>query len=165
MLLVTIEHPVLEDRSYFADRQGELRNIVWAVARAQGKPVENDREMIAAVGDVASDWAIHGEATLKVHEVTVTVRDPEECEGHAGEDAVLLGGPEFCDGSCRPRPRFDSNALLDLSDALDDAQLEETGGCGACSLEADQMCAACGKCNCDRHDACVRPAAPRAQGS
>lgn len=108
MFEVTIEHPGIEDRTYFADRQGELRNIVWGVARAQGKPTTNDREMIAIVGGIASDWAIRGEATLKVHDVTVIVRDPAGCDGHAGEDGVLLGGPETCDGSCKPRPRFQS---------------------------------------------------------
>ncbi|QNT94890.1 hypothetical protein HEP81_04617 [Streptomyces griseofuscus] len=162
MFEVTIEHPGIEDRTYFADRQGELRNIVWGVARAQGKPTTNDREMIAIVGGIASDWAIRGEATLKVHDVTVIVRDPAGCDGHAGEDGVLLGGPETCDGSCKPRPRFSLAAAADLTCALDDAELDATGGCGPCGLEAGQMCAGCGKCNCHTHETCVRPAGERA---
>lgn len=49
-------------------------------------------------------------------------------------------------------------ARIDRALALDDLELEEEGGCGACGLEADDMCACCGQCNCDRHDTCVRPA-------
>jgi hypothetical protein len=49
-------------------------------------------------------------------------------------------------------------ARIDRMLALDDLELEEEGGCGACGLEADDMCVACGQCNCDRHDNCVRPA-------
>ncbi|MGW3466331.1 hypothetical protein ACWDE9_45390 [Streptomyces olivaceoviridis] len=41
---------------------------------------------------------------------------------------------------------------------LDDAELEARGGCGPCGLEAGQMCAGCGKCNCHTHETCVRPA-------
>ncbi|MET8609758.1 hypothetical protein [Streptomyces misionensis] len=160
---VIIEHPALaEDRTYSANGPGQLRNIVWGVARAQGKPVTDDRAMIAEVGALRSDCDITGEGVLKVHDVTVTVRDAEPCAGHQGEDSVLLGGPEFCDGSCEPRPRFDKEALIDLSGALDDAELDATGGCGPCGLEADQMCAACGKCNCHTHETCVRPAGEQA---
>lgn len=157
MYQVTIEHPAIEERTYFADGPGELRNIVWGVARAQGKPVTDDLAMIAEVGALRSDVVVHGEGEMKVYEITVRVRDAEECEGHAGEDSVLLGGPEFCDGSCRPRKRFRKDALLDLADALEDAGLDAAGGCSACGLEAGQNCAGCGRCNCDRHDTCVRP--------
>ncbi|MGY3199772.1 hypothetical protein [Streptomyces sp. TE5632] len=163
MYQVTIEHPAIDDRAYTANGPGELRDIVWGVARAQGKPVTDDLAMIAEVGALRSACDIKGEGVLKVHAITVTVTDADpaafECEGHQGEDSVLLGGPERCDGRCRtPRPRFLKAQLFDLACALDDAELEEAGGCGACGLEAGQMCAACGKCNCDRHDACVRPA-------
>lgn len=65
--------------------------------------------------------------------------------------------PPRCDGRCKPRIRFDKNALIDLSCALGDAELEEAGGCGRCGLEAGRMCVACGKCNCGRHDSCIRP--------
>lgn len=49
-------------------------------------------------------------------------------------------------------------ARIDRALALDDLELEEEGGCGGCGLEADDMCVACGQCNCDRHDNCDRPA-------
>lgn len=158
MYNVILDGPGLDDRTYFADRPGELRNIVWAVAQAQGKPVTDDREMIFKVGGLRSNCDITGEGVMQVHGVTVTVRDAEGCEGHAGEDSVLLGGPEACDGSCRLRRRFTRDAAFALMCALDDAELDEEGGCGPCGLEAGQMCAACGKCNCDTHETCVRPA-------
>ncbi|MCX3059587.1 hypothetical protein [Streptomyces beihaiensis] len=44
---------------------------------------------------------------------------------------------------------------------LDDFELCLTGGCFACGLEADQMCVACGLCNCDRHDTCTREPSER----
>lgn len=49
--------------------------------------------------------------------------------------------------------------LTDLVLIADDIELEAAGGCGACGLEAGQMCAACGQCNCDDHGQCTRPAA------
>lgn len=166
MYSVTIEHPGMDDREYVCDGPRELRNVVWAVARAQGAPIisagDRDREMIYAVGDLWSRADIEGVATLKVEAITVRVEPADEtayaCEGHEGEDSVLLGGPTHCDGRCRPRRRFGPQDLIDLSCALDDAALEESGGCGRCSLEAGQMCAACGRCNCHDHSTCVRPA-------
>lgn len=154
---VIIEHPAIDDRTYSADGPGQLRDIVWGIARAQGKPVTDDLKMITEVGALRSACDITGEGVLKVHDITVTVRDAEPCEGHQGEDSVLLGGPEFCDGSCKPRTSFRKPQLLDLACALDDAELDATGGCGRCGLEAGQMCAGCGKCNCHTHEACVRP--------
>ncbi|MYR63890.1 hypothetical protein GTY54_49385 [Streptomyces sp. SID625] len=168
MYLVTIEHPGIKDRTYSADRPGELRNIVWACARVQGKPIPDadDREMIHEVGALRSQADINGEGALKVHDITVKVAeaDPAEyaCEGHEGEDAVLLGGPKFCDGRCKPRTRFTQDAAVALACALDDADLEAEGGCGPCGLEVDQMCAACGKCNCHTHETCARPTGERA---
>jgi hypothetical protein len=44
--------------------------------------------------------------------------------------------------------------LLFLLDSLD---IAAEGGCPACDTELDQMCAACGLCRCERHDACTRP--------
>ncbi|MEH0579053.1 MULTISPECIES: hypothetical protein [Streptomyces] len=49
-------------------------------------------------------------------------------------------------------------AAIDRAILIDDLELELTGGCGRCGLEADWMCVACGRCNCDRHDDCTRPA-------
>ncbi|MFD0209151.1 hypothetical protein ACFVH9_08435 [Streptomyces hirsutus] len=162
MYQVTIEHPAIKERTYTADTPGELRDIVWGVARAQGEPVTDDLAMINKVGALCARSDNGGIGVLAVHDITVKVEgaDPAayECEGHEGEDAVLLGGPTRCDGRCKPRKRFRKPELLYLSLALDNARLEAEGGCAACELEADQMCADCGQCNCDRHDTCVRPA-------
>lgn len=154
---VTIEHPTIADRTFFADRPGSLRGIVWGVAQAQGESVADDLTIAAEVGALWSRADIEGEAQLEVGEITVRVRDAEGCEGHAGEDSALLGGPELCDGSCRPRKRFTRGALLDLAEALEGAALDAAGGCSACGLEAGQTCVGCGRCACDRHDTCVRP--------
>lgn len=54
----------------------------------------------------------------------------------------------------RPLTLDELNALF----FADDLELSLTGGCPACGLEHDQMCVGCGRCNCDRHDTCVRPA-------
>ncbi|MET8746839.1 hypothetical protein [Streptomyces sp. NPDC004728] len=54
----------------------------------------------------------------------------------------------------------DREAAIERALFLDDLELELTGGCGHCGLEADMMCAACERCNCDRHDQCTRPAQP-----
>jgi hypothetical protein len=166
MYEVTIEHPAVGERTYVADGPGGLRDIVWGVARAQGRPITDeggrDREMIHAVGALRSRADFEGAGRLEVGAVTVKVEPADDsayaCQGHQGEDAVLLGGPEFCDGSCVPRRRFKKAALLDLADALEDAELDASGGCSACGLEAGQKCVACGRCNCDRHDDCKRPA-------
>ncbi|WP_432001587.1 hypothetical protein [Streptomyces sioyaensis] len=167
MYQVTIENPAIEERQFDCQDGGELRTLVYGVHRAQNEPVTDDRQAIAAVGTVRSQADIDGKGVLIAHAVTITVEpaDPSAfaCEGHTGEDSVLLGGPEFCDGTCRPRRRFDNKALVDLAIALDDADLDESGGCGACGLEAGQMCADCKRCNCDRHDQCKRPAAEPAQ--
>ncbi|MEV5677016.1 hypothetical protein [Streptomyces sp. NPDC052179] len=166
MYAVTINHPAINEQRYFCKSPGAVRDIVWGVARAQGQPITSegghDSEMIFEVGRLLSDADIEYKGALKVLDFTV-IAEPIgtgtefDCEGgHEGEDAALLGGPAICDGSCRPRPRFDREALADLACALDDADLDESGGCGACGLEAGQMCAACGRCNCDRHDSCAR---------
>lgn len=42
---------------------------------------------------------------------------------------------------------------------LDSLEIHLDGGCGVCDTEADEMCAACGRCRCDRHDTCTRPTA------
>lgn len=47
---------------------------------------------------------------------------------------------------------------LDRLFFADDFDLAVSGGCPACGLEADQMCVACGSCNCDTHETCTRPA-------
>lgn len=58
----------------------------------------------------------------------------------------------------RHRRTPDREAAIRRAILVDDLELELTGGCGACGLEADWMCVACGRCNCDRHDQCTRPA-------
>ncbi|MFF0092736.1 hypothetical protein ACFYSF_22625 [Streptomyces canus] len=163
---VTIEYPGMDAREYVCNGPKELRNLVWGVASAQGKPIteqlDRHNPWIHEVGDLRSRADIEGVGLLDVHAVSVKVKPVEDesayaCEGHEGEDIALLGGPTHCDGTCRPRKRWDRNALIDLTCALDDAELDEAGGCGACSLEANQMCAACGRCNCHDHATCVRP--------
>ncbi|MEU6628408.1 hypothetical protein ABZ905_08950 [Streptomyces parvus] len=168
MYAVTLAHPQLDDRRFYCPTPGALRDVVWGAARAHGQPITaeggRDSEMIAEVGDLRSRADIDGIGTLAVFDFTVTVEPVGtgtefDCEGgHEGEDAALLGGPTTCDGRCRPRPRFGHQALTDLVCALDDAELDESGGCGACGLEAGQMCVGCGRCNCHRHDGCARPA-------
>lgn len=168
MYAVTLAHPQLDDRRFYCPTPGALRDIVWGAARAQGQPITaeggHDSEMISEVGDLRSRADAEGIGTLKVFDFTVTVEPVGtgtefDCEGgHDNDDAALLDGPATCDGRCRPRPRFGREALVDLTCALDDADLDKSGGCGSCGLEAGQTCATCGRCNCHRHDSCERPA-------
>ncbi|MFD6935253.1 hypothetical protein ACFWAP_03725 [Streptomyces goshikiensis] len=155
MYEVTIKHPAIEDRRFGCATGGELRTLAYAVARAQNEPVTDDSDMIARVGAARSGADIDGTALLAVGEVAIRVEIAATCEGHESL-YVGLGETVYCDGSCRPLPRFDHNALIDLSSALDDADLDENFGCGACGLTAELMCAACGQCNCSRHDTCTR---------
>ncbi|MEW1719792.1 hypothetical protein [Streptomyces sp. NPDC093109] len=53
--------------------------------------------------------------------------------------------------------RYDYPASEQPPVPADDLNLSLTGGCPACDLEPDQMCVACGRCNCDTHTTCVRP--------
>ncbi|MFD8774516.1 hypothetical protein [Streptomyces sp. NPDC059916] len=167
MYEVTIEHPAIGERQFDCKDAGELRRLVSGVHRAQNEPVTDDLQTITAVGVLRSQADTEGKGVLTAGAVTITVEPGDpcafECEGHPDEDSVLLGGPEFCDGTCRPRRRFDGKALVELGIALDDADLEASGGCGPCGLEAGQMCADCKRCNCHRHDQCKRPAAEPAQ--
>ncbi|KPI33316.1 hypothetical protein OV450_1404 [Actinobacteria bacterium OV450] len=153
MYQVTITHPAIEDRTYGCATGGDLRTLVYGVARAQGEEVTDDRDMITRVGAARSSADIDGTALLAVAEATIRVEPRPACEGHESL-YVGLGETAYCDGTCRPLPRFDKDALIDLTGALDDADLDENFGCGACGLTADLMCAACGRCNCDRHDTC-----------
>ncbi|MFE0765402.1 hypothetical protein [Streptomyces smyrnaeus] len=162
MYQVTIEHPAIEERQFDCKDGGELRTLVYGVHRAQNEPVTDDRQTIAAVAVVRSQADTDGTGTLRAHAATITVESYDDfdyaCEGH--EDLYAgLGEAVYCDGTCKPRRRFNQSALVDLASALEDAELDATGGCGACGLESWAMCAACKKCNCERHDACVRPAA------
>ncbi|MFZ3595085.1 hypothetical protein [Streptomyces sp. BH104] len=168
MYQVTIEHSGIQGELQFDCADGlELRALVYSVHRAQNQPVVDDFQTFTAVNVVLSQADADGKGVLNAHAVTVTVEPGDpcafECEGHPGDDSVLLGGPEFCDGTCKPRRRFDCEALVRLALALDDAELDATGGCGPCGLEAGQMCVDCKQCNCDRHDQCKRPAAEPAQ--
>ncbi|PWI16016.1 hypothetical protein DI272_18970 [Streptomyces sp. Act143] len=155
---VVIEHPAIEDRNYSAADSSQLRGIIRSLALVQGKPPTEGLALHMDVELLRHACDKTGEGVLKVHDITVTLREAEGCEGHQGEDSVLLGGPEFCDGSCRPRSRFDKQKAFELMNAIDDAELDASGGCGPCGLEAGQMCAGCGKCNCHTHETCVRPA-------
>ncbi|QKW06972.1 hypothetical protein HUT18_11750 [Streptomyces sp. NA04227] len=167
MYQVTIEHPAIEEQQFDCKDDVELRTLVFGVHRAQNQEINDYPQTIAAVDAARSQADNGGEGVLKAHAVTITVEPGDpcafQCEGHPDDDSVLLGGPEFCDGKCRPRRRFNHKALVDLCIALDDAELDATGGCGACGLVAGQMCVDCKRCNCDRHDQCKRPAAEPAQ--
>jgi hypothetical protein len=163
MYEVTIQHRAFEEKTFTAKDAGELRTLIYGVARAQGKQVENDSDLIAEVGDVRSRADIEGVGLIEVYDLRVEVKPAEDeieyaCEGHESL-YVGLGETVHCDGSCKPRLRFTRETLIDLSTALDDDDLDESGGCGTCGLEAEQMCVGCGRCNCDRHDSCKRPGA------
>ncbi|THA54270.1 hypothetical protein [Streptomyces sp. A1136] len=165
MYEVTIQHRSVAEKTFTAKDGGELRTLVYGVARAQGREVDNDSDMIAEIGAVRSRADIEGVGLIEVYGLTVEVKPAEDeidyaCEGHESL-YVGLGESAYCDGTCKPRTKFDRAALVDLSFALDDEDLDESGGCGACGLEADQMCAACARCNCDRHDSCKRPTAAK----
>ncbi|MFE4796200.1 hypothetical protein ACFRFL_14050 [Streptomyces sp. NPDC056708] len=166
---VTIQHPAIDDRQFSANGPGDLRNVVWGVARIQARPVTeaDSSEMIAEVGALWSKADIEGAAQLEVHEITVKVTpaagpSEDDCNGHENLYAGV-GEALYCDGACQPRPRrFTAQSLLDLMTDISDAELDAAGGCGACGLEADEKCVGCGRCNCSRHDNCVRPAAEAA---
>ncbi|MFF2612325.1 hypothetical protein [Kitasatospora sp. NPDC058046] len=116
--------PALPGRTFTAKDGAELRSLVWAVARAQGKPIGSDgedREMVREIGDLRSRADIEGVGVLDVHDVTVRVMSTAagdwECEGH--EDLYVgLGETSYCDGGCVPRPLFNRRAALDLAAAL-----------------------------------------------
>ncbi|WP_228980198.1 hypothetical protein [Streptomyces sp. DH12] len=163
MYEVTIQHPAFKEKLFTAKDGGELRTLVFGLARAQGQQPASDRDLIAEVGNVRSRADIEGVGLIKVYDLTVEVKPAENevdyaCEGHESL-YVGLGETVTCDGSCIPRLRFSRDSLMRLSLALDDEDLDETGGCGACGLEVGQMCADCGRCNCSRHDSCKRPTA------
>ncbi|MEC3995195.1 hypothetical protein VSR01_17300 [Actinacidiphila sp. DG2A-62] len=161
MYEVTIEHPAFEEKTFTAKDGGELRTLIYGVARAQGKQVDNDSDMIAEVGAVRSRADVEGVGVIEVYDLTVKVAPAENpsdyaCEGHESL-YVGLGESAYCDGGCVRRLRFTRDSLVELTLALDDEELDETGGCGRCGLEADQMCVGCGRCNCDTHGSCERP--------
>ncbi|WNI20374.1 hypothetical protein [Actinacidiphila sp. ITFR-21] len=161
MYEVTIQHPAFRETTFTAKDGGELRNLLYGVARAQGEQPDDNNDLIFEAGAVRSRADIEGVGVIEVHRLTVTVAPAENasdytCEGH--ESLFLgLGQTAYCDGRCRPRLRFNRDSLVKLTLALDDEELDESGGCGACGLEADQMCAGCGRCNCDEHSSCERP--------
>ncbi|WP_019061741.1 hypothetical protein [Streptomyces prunicolor] len=84
--------------------------------------------------------------------------DVSAAASYLAEDQHTNAPDEFWTVVRRFRRTTHQQAAIDRQIFLDDLELELTGGCGACGLEADQMCAACGRCNCDRHDECTRPA-------
>ncbi|MBA0053473.1 hypothetical protein E0L36_22115 [Streptomyces sp. AJS327] len=167
MYEVTIEHPGFDEEPLYSCKDGgELRSLVYGVHRAQGQEVADHSEAIADISALRSRADIEGVGVLDVGAVKVRVKPAEygdwACEGHESLYAGL-GESVMCDGSCVVRPRFDREAQIALALALDDAELDASGGCGACGLEAGQMCADCERCNCDRHDGCERPAAEPAR--
>lgn len=167
MYEVTIEHPgVDEEPLYTCANGGELRSLVYGVHRAQGQEVTEHNQAMADIGALRSRADIEGVGVLDIGQVKVRVKPAEygewACEGHDSLYAGL-GETVICDGSCVERPRFDREAQIALTLALGDAALDAAGGCSACGLEAGQMCVACERCNCERHDGCERPAAEPAR--
>ncbi|MFE7547033.1 rhodanese-like domain-containing protein [Streptomyces gardneri] len=76
--------------------------------------------------------------------------DGEECElepGHAG--GHIAGNLAWSYGRA---------STADLVLASHDLETDLLGGCGICDTEHWEMCAACQKCRCHRHDECQRPA-------
>ncbi|MFC8887221.1 hypothetical protein ACFT54_09930 [Streptomyces cinereoruber] len=161
MYEVTIQHPSLAEKTFTAKDGGELRTLIYRVARAQGHEFASTRDLIVETGGVRSRADIEGVGLIEVAELTVQVKPAENesdyaCEGHESV-YVGLGEAAYCDGRCVRRTVFDWAAMAYLSCVLDDEDLEESGGCSDCGLEAGDECAACGRCNCDRHDNCTRP--------
>jgi hypothetical protein len=161
MYEITIQHRAFEEKTFTAEDGAELRTLIYGVARAQSRQPDIDRDLIVEAGAVRSRADIEGIGLIEVHGLTLKVAPAENdsdcaCEGHESVN-VGLGETAYCDGTCRPRLRFTHDTLVELLIALDDEDVEESGGCGACGREADQMCACCGRCNCDRHDECTRP--------
>lgn len=54
--------------------------------------------------------------------------------------------------------RISRDHLISIGLAADDIRIDRAGGCSACGLEHDEMCVCCGRCNCDTHESCTRPA-------
>ncbi|MGW1989622.1 hypothetical protein [Embleya sp. NPDC001921] len=159
MYTITIEHPAVQAEQFTCKGAGELFTTAYRVAGAQGKPGKDDMELGSAISSALWQADLKGTATLIVHAVTLTIEqaDPSEyeCEGH--EDlAGPLGETVMCDGTCTRRP-FSVKAALGLMIAIDGAELDADGGCGACGIEAGQTCAGCGGCNCEDHGSCERP--------
>lgn len=123
--------------------------------------MNDNADLIAEISGARSAADFGGIGSVGAGDCTVTVAEVEDwtefsCHGHENL-YVGFGETIRCDGTCRPRRRFNRAAMIDLVGALDAAALDAAGGCGACGLEADQMCAGCKRCNCERHDACERP--------
>ncbi|WP_030236894.1 hypothetical protein [Streptomyces sp. NRRL S-350] len=125
MYEIRVSHPALISRTFTAKDGGELRNLVWAVARAAGQPIGDgeDREMVHEVGDLRSRADIEGVGVLDVRGVTVRVMstargDWEECEGHDDNPDVGLGETDYCDGTCVVRPIFGCEDEAALAAAL-----------------------------------------------
>jgi hypothetical protein len=121
MYEVTIEHDAFNERVFTCRDGGELRDLAYRVARAQGRPVNDDRAMITEIGDWRSRADIEGTGLLELHGLTVraTPADAGEwgCEGHEDLDGPI-GVTSYCDGSCVTRPRFDARAEGELRAAL-----------------------------------------------
>ncbi|MEU2487085.1 hypothetical protein ABZ593_21060 [Streptomyces sp. NPDC012617] len=159
MYEVTIQAAGINEMQFDCADGSALRTLVYGVFRAQDQEVSDESDLFAEIAAARSHADLGEAGTLNAGEVTVLIEDADpsayECQGH--EDLYGgIGECVYCDGTCRPRRRFNRDSVMALASALDDADLDESDGCGACGLEAGQMCAACGRCNCDRHDACKR---------
>ncbi|MGC0418367.1 hypothetical protein [Embleya sp. AB8] len=159
MYEVTVEHPAVQAERFTCKGTPELFTTTYRVAGAQGQQGKDDVELGSAISSALWQADLTGTATLVVHAVTLTIEqaDPSayECEGHE-DPAGPLGESVMCDGTCTRRP-FTVKAALGLMIAIDGAELDAEGGCGVCDVEAGQMCAGCGGCNCEEHGSCERP--------
>ncbi|MGK5730223.1 hypothetical protein [Streptomyces sp. URMC 124] len=55
------------------------------------------------------------------------------------------------------RTPIDRMLLIDRLRLAESVRIALTGGCGLCDTDAVELCAACKRCRCHRHDDCTRP--------
>lgn len=113
----------------------------YGVTKARGsgciKPAGHDSAHLVTEGDVDDEFCGNE-------------YDADSCElepGHSG--AHLSGNLAWSYGRA---------STVDLVLASRDLETDLLGGCGICDTEHWEMCAACQKCRCHRHDTCQRPA-------
>ncbi|MGW2260288.1 hypothetical protein ACWCXE_21100 [Streptomyces sp. NPDC001780] len=129
---------------YLIQRADTGRRMSTGVVTASPSPYPTTAQLAADL--VSQNWIEHsyygGRRTCWIWPY-----DPEQALAHM--DTAPDGAERYDFPTTTPPPAIDRLALAD--------DLELTGGCPACGLEHDQMCVACGRCNCDTHTTCVRP--------
>lgn len=138
MYEVTMSHPAIGEWKLSCKDDQVVWEAVAGAHRAQGQSPADYQDARRAVEDALAQVGAGGTGTVTALAVTITIELADEseyaCQGHEGEDAVLLGGPKFCDGSCVPRPRPGGRVLADLAEVLDDA--ERRNACVRPAVEA-----------------------------